>query len=98
MLDRFSIHGVTSDALRTHVIDRLTFALDQHESHVAAISVHFGDMNGHKTGGNDKRFNVVVNLRGGGEVVIEERGDDAYSTVSLGADRVKQAVGRKLDR
>jgi ribosome-associated translation inhibitor RaiA len=98
MINRFSIHGITSDTLRTHVTDRLSAALQLHEPSVTSIVVTFHDENGPKTGNNDKRINVVVHLRGGGDVIVDERGDDAYAVVTTGAERVKQAINRKLER
>lgn len=97
MLDRFSIRGATSEPLREHIVERLTHALDQHERHVTTISVHIEDMNGPK-GGDDQRCNVIVSFKEGGEVVVDERGADAYAVASTAADRVKQAVSRRMDK
>jgi ribosome-associated translation inhibitor RaiA len=98
MPDRFTIRGVSSDALRTHMIERLTFALNQHEKDVTRVDVNLTDENGPKGGSDDKRLNVVIHLRGGADVIVDERGADAYAVASTAADRIKQAVGRKLDR
>jgi putative sigma-54 modulation protein len=97
MTDRFTVHGITSDALHTHAIERLTAALDQHDDRVASVNLQFHDLNGPK-GGHDKEAKVIIGLRGAGDVIVEERGDDAYSILSVLADRVKQAVGRKIDK
>lgn len=97
MTDRFTVHGINSEALETHAIDRLTHALNQHEDRVASVNVQFRDLNGPK-GGEDKEAKVIIGLKGSGDVIVEERGDDPYSVLSAVADRVKQAVGRKLDK
>ncbi len=97
MTDRFTMHGITSDALNEHAMERLTHALNQHEDRVASINLQFRDVNGPK-GGNDKEVKVIIGLRGSGDVIIEERGADAYAVISTLADRVKNAVGRKLDK
>jgi hypothetical protein len=34
----------------------------------------------------------------GEPVVIEQKGEDAYATIAKTADRVKQAVGRRLGK
>lgn len=98
MTDRFTLHGIDSDALRTHAIERLTHALNQHEDRVASVNLQFRDLNGHKGGEDDKEAKAIIGLRGSGDVVVEERGSDAYATLSTLADRVKQVVGRKLDK
>ena len=98
MLNRISIQGTDSEALRTHIVERLTHALNQHDKHVKTVSVHVSDMNGRNRGGEDQRINFVIALDEGQEVIIEERGADAYAIASTGADRVKQAVGRKLQK
>lgn len=97
MTDRFIVHGISSDALQTHAIDRLTSALDQHEDRVASVNLQFRDVNGPK-GGDDKQAKVIVGLKGAGDVIVEERGDDAYLILSTLADRVKQAVGRQIGK
>lgn len=98
MTDRFTMHGITSEALNAHAVERLTHALDQHEDRVSSVNLQFRDLNGHKGGSDDKEAKVIIGLRGSSDVIIEERGDDAYAILSTLADRVKQVVGRKLDK
>jgi ribosome-associated translation inhibitor RaiA len=98
MPSRISIHGHTSDALRTHIHDRVLAALGSHDGQVTSIVVTVSDENGPKHASNDRRFNAVVSLRGGGDVVVDERGDDAYGVVTTGSDRVKLALARKLEK
>lgn len=98
MINRISFHGTTSDALRKHATDRLTTALAAYEPSVTGVIVTLTDENGPKSGPADRRFHVVVSLRGGGDVVVDERGEDAYAVAATGADRVKLAVARKLEK
>ena len=98
MLDRISIQGTDSEALRTHIVERLTHALNQHQKHVKSISVHTSDINGANRGGEDRRMNFIVHLDEGQDVIVEERGADPYAVASTGADRVKQVVGRRLHK
>ena len=93
-----TIHGHTSDALRTHITDHVMSALGVHDSHITSVVVTVSDENGPKHGSNDRRFHAVLSLRGGGDVIVDERGEDAYAIVATGADRLKLAVARKLEK
>jgi len=90
-----NITGIHSDALDQHIKDRLHHALNQHEGKVASLDVSLRDINGPR-GGEDKQLRIIVGLRACPDVVIEETGEDAYSIISIAADRVKQTVGRRL--
>jgi ribosome-associated translation inhibitor RaiA len=46
----------------------------------------------------DKHFRVTVQILDGGSVLVEETADDAYAAANRAADRIKQAVGREIDR
>lgn len=90
-----NITGITSPALDQHVRDRLHHALNQHEGKIASLGVNLRDINGPR-GGDDKQLRIIVGLRVGPNVIIEETGEDAYAIISVAADRVKQTVGRQL--
>ncbi|MFT3785352.1 MAG: HPF/RaiA family ribosome-associated protein [Tepidisphaeraceae bacterium] len=99
MLDLIHYVGPDSEALTTHVRDRFVAALNQHQKHVLEIRVHVQDLNGRRGGASDKRCLAVVRLDGfASNVVLDERGEDLYTVVSLAADRAKQTVGRMLNR
>jgi ribosome-associated translation inhibitor RaiA len=98
MTDRFTIHGVSSEALHQHVLDRFSAALDQHEDHVKSVMVRVEDLNGRKGGVDDKRCQAIVVLANSGNIVVDERGSETYSVVSVAADRVKQVVGRHVQK
>ena len=91
------IQGNTSDALGEHVTARLEAAVDQHAWRVGAVHVRLSDLNGPK-GGVDQSCKVTVQLKPTGSIIVEETSQDMYSAVSLAADRVKQAVGRAMER
>lgn len=93
----FEIHGDTTEALEDHVRQRFTAALNQHDKHVTQVVVRLTDINGPK-GGVDKVCKVHVRLDGRDDLRIEEVNEDMYASISLAADRVKQAAGRQLDR
>jgi ribosome-associated translation inhibitor RaiA len=98
MTDLFTIHGVQSEPLHQHAIDRFSAALDQHQALVTGIMIRLEDLNGRKKSPDDKRCQAIVQLKSRANIVVDERGNDLYSVVALAADRVKQAVGRQAEK
>jgi ribosomal subunit interface protein len=97
---QFDLKGVDivlSDEIATHATDRLGAALNQYKTHVRAVIVRLKDLNGPK-GGVDKECDVEVKLFPAGSITVKEANADLYTAISLVADRVKTAVGRKIDR
>ncbi len=98
MTELMTIHGINSEAITAHTVARFTAALDQHQAHVKDVQIRLDDENGPKGGKDDQRCRVVVRLDIGGEIVVDERGQDLYAVISSAADRVKQAAGRQLHK
>ncbi|MBX9584508.1 MAG: HPF/RaiA family ribosome-associated protein [Gemmataceae bacterium] len=97
---RLNIHGprlVVDAATRSRVARRLGFALGRFGDRVGRVAVHLSDVNGPR-GGVDKRCQVVVEVLGHGSVVVEETDADLGALIDRAADRVGQAVRRRLDR
>jgi len=91
-------HGLSLDeAVRERVHRRLWFALGRLKEHVGQVSVYLTDVNGPR-GGEDKRCRVVVDVLGHDQVVVEDTDCDVQGAIDRAADRVGQAVRRKLDR
>ncbi|MBI1338403.1 MAG: hypothetical protein GC164_15785 [Phycisphaera sp.] len=84
-------------AIAEHVEQRMTHALNQHDKHVQGVEVVLEDVNGPK-GGVDKICKATALFEKLHPVIVEERGEDLYLTVSKTADRIKVAVGRMLDK
>jgi len=94
------IHGhhlEVTEVLDAHINDRFKAALDQLDHMVQEITVRLEDVNGPK-GGVDKRCHATVHLRNGATVVVDEKHPDIYAAVSLVADRLKNVVGRKVEK
>jgi len=90
--------GLSVDAaVRERVERRLGFALGQFGEHVGRVSVLLTDGDGPQ-GGEDKLCRVVVEVLGHGRVVVEDTDRDVQVAIDRAADRVGQAVRRKLDR
>ena len=76
---------------------RLGFALSRFADRIDRVTVRLADLNGPR-GGVDKQCRIVVRLRSGGEVVIEDTATDLETALDRGADRVQRAVARALAR
>jgi len=82
-------------AIRTHVRERLTAALDQHAQRVRRVTILLEDANGPR-GGMDQFCHVAVELHNGKILHHKRKGLDLYANVSLVADKVKRRVGREI--
>ncbi len=87
-----------TEAIERHVRDRMTAALNQHETHVRSVDVTLRDENGPR-GGVDKTCLVHVNLATQHEpVIIKKHHKDLYLAVTEAADAVKSTVGRLVSK
>jgi ribosomal subunit interface protein len=97
---QFKVHGANievTDAISTHVADRFTAALDNHDGRVQDVTVRLEDVNGPK-GGVDMRCHATIHLRRGDPIIVEEVEDDLYAAISVAADRAKHVVSRHLEK
>ena len=85
------------DRLYEHVERQMNFALGQFESWLSGVSVHLEDVNGPK-GGIDKQCRVLVTLKKGKTLKIEDLDADIISAVNRAADRMGQVVSREIDK
>lgn len=76
---------------------RMMFALDQFDSWVVDATVYVEDINGNK-GGIDKSCRVLVNLRSGKTIKVEDIDAELMAAVARAADRLSNAVGREIER
>ncbi len=76
---------------------RMMFALDQFESWVVDATVYVEDVNGNK-GGIDKSCRVLVNLRSGKTIKVEDIDAELMAAVARAADRLSNVVGREIEK
>jgi putative sigma-54 modulation protein len=94
------IHGQNlrvGDRLHEQVERQMGFALRQFESWISGAAVHLEDINGPK-GGVDKQCRVLVKLKGGKTLKIEDLDADMTVAVNRAADRIGHAVSREVDK
>ena len=90
---------VVTDDIAAWARARMEAAVGQHERRLDAVDVRLRDLNGPRHGGpRDMECGVAVRLRPTGSVLVTESADDLYAAVSRAADRLKNAVGRRLAR
>jgi ribosomal subunit interface protein len=86
-----------SEAVRTHVEQRLLFALARFEGWIEDVSVHLTDLNGSR-GRFEKRCRIGARLVPWGAVRVEGTADDLYAAINYAADRLGQSVAHELAR
>jgi putative sigma-54 modulation protein len=85
------------DQLHEQVERQMNFALGQFKTWISGVSVQLEDVNGPK-GGVDKRCRVLVSMKGGKTLKIEDLDADITTAVNRAADRVGQVVSREVDK
>ncbi len=76
---------------------RIGFAVDQFNGWIHSVEVVLEDVNGPR-GGVDKECRVLISLKGGKLIKIEDRDADLVTVINRAADRVSQVVGRELEK
>jgi putative sigma-54 modulation protein len=97
---QFEISGQNlhvDQSIQSHVERQMNFALGPFDSWITRVTVHLEDVNGHR-GGIDKECRVLVNLKGGKTVKVQDLDANMVSAINRAADRVGQAIGREVDR
>jgi ribosomal subunit interface protein len=94
------IHGQNlrvGEGLHEQVERQMNFALGQFESWISGVSVYLEDVNGPK-GGVDKQCRVIVTLKGGKILKIEDMDADLTVAINRATGRLGQVVGREVDK
>jgi putative sigma-54 modulation protein len=81
----------------SHVERRMNFALEQFNSWITRVQVHLEDVNGSRRG-VDKQCRILVNIKGGKTIKVEDLDADMIAAVNRAADRLGQVVSREIDR
>jgi ribosomal subunit interface protein len=87
-----------SEPLRAHCERHLAFALSRFSARITRVVLRLADINGPR-GGQDKQCSLVVFLGDGGSpIAVESTDADLYAAIARSADRVSQAVARRVQR
>lgn len=90
-------HIRVGDQLHEQVERQMNYALGQFESWVSGATVILEDVNGEK-GGIDKQCRILVNLKGGKTLKIEDIDTEFSVAVNRAADRLGQVISREVDK
>jgi ribosomal subunit interface protein len=86
-----------TDALRSHMERRLSFALTSFDDQIQRVVIRLSDINGPR-GGADKRCHLQVVLDGMPDVIIEDTEADMYVAIDRATDRARRTLVRKIER
>ena len=87
----------SSEAITSHVIERVESALSRWADHVTRVEVHLHDVNGHKSG-VDKCCKMEVRLKHHQPMAVEDMSDDLYEAVRGAAKKLTTRVQRTLEK
>jgi ribosomal subunit interface protein len=87
----------SSDAIATHVVERIEAAIGRWADHVTRVEVHLHDVNGHKSG-VDKSCKMEVRLKHHQPLAVEDIADDLYEAVRGAAKKLSTRVQRTLEK
>jgi ribosomal subunit interface protein len=86
-----------TDALRSHAVKRMRFALTCCDDAILRVVMRLSDTNGPR-GGSDKRCKLQLMLEGMPDVVIEDTETDMYVAIDRATGRAGRTLVRRLDR
>lgn len=86
-----------SSFLSRYIENRAITALDRAQEAVHSVTISLLDQNGDR-GGVDKLCRTTVRLRGMRPLILEERGTDAYAVVNKAMRRLRERVGKFMEK
>ena len=90
-------HTCSDNKISYQVARRVQLALSRFGTSILSIKVRITDTNGPK-GGVDTRCVVSVNLASGGEVVVQNEGENVFSALNHCLSRAGRTINRSLER
>ncbi len=81
-----------------HVRETIEQILANCETQITRIEVHFSDVNGRKTGPNDKRCVMEARVVGRKPIAVTDQADTLDEALSGAAEKLKHALESILDK
>lgn len=87
----------SDNKISCQVARRVRFALTRFRLAIRIVTVRITDINGPK-GGIDTRCVVSVKMASVGEVVVQDEGENIFSTLNYCLSRAERTISRRLER
>ena len=87
-----------TDAIRSHLAKRMTYALRPFESSIVSTEVFCKELDRSSRKGDEKSVLIKIRLKGESPLVVEYSSDDLYLAITVAARRAKRVVKRSLRR
>ncbi len=85
-----------SDAVDEHVREQLADRLGRFGERLTRIEVHLGDVNGHKSGPDDKRCMIEARPARHDPLVVESHHSDLYHAISDATHKIERVLDKKF--
>lgn len=85
-----------SDAVDAHVRSQINSTLGRFSEKLTRVEVHLGDVNGHKTGPEDKRCMMEARPAGLEPLVVETHADDLYRAINDASSKLQKVLDKRF--
>ncbi len=86
------------EAVTAKAVRAVGDALRHVGGHITTVEVHLSDVNGAKTGGDDKRCMIEARIEGIQPIAVTHHGPTLDQTIDAGAAKLGRLVERTLGR
>lgn len=91
-------HIVASPELATRIQSLVRDTLDRYSDRITRVEVHLNDLNGVKSGNNDKRCLMEARLSGLGPVDVNHEADNVELAIDGAMEKLERAIEHKLGK
>ncbi len=89
------LNVAVSEAIRTHVERRLTFAIGRFADQVRQVNVRLSHGSAHGRG-LEKRCQIEIRMRSHGPVWVDGVDSDLFTAIDLASDRIGYVLAREI--
>ena len=92
-----SKHFRITRELSEYIQRRAVYAFGQYKDSIRGIIFTLSDVNGPK-GGNDKQCKLTLQVKGAGDIIIDQKRPDLVAAIHLATLRASNTASRKIER
>ena len=93
----YSKHFRITRELSAYIQRRAGYAFGQYRESIRGIIFTLSDVNGPK-GGNDKQCKVTLQVKGAGDIIVDQKRPDLIAAIHLATLRASNTASRKIER